>query len=144
MGAQAKVQLEKVKQTLETANEETANEAKHLSEVKQESERKRKQLEQQNQELGFRYGELERAKQDLTDRCAKLQVTAPCPPLPSLVRLASPPLPASVPFRPLPFSPGALVRPPSVPNKAPRQTIGRTLRARRSASCQRCEFGRRR
>lgn len=72
---QFKANLEKTKQSQETANKELANEVKGLQQAKTESEHKRKKLESQLQEFMARVTEGERAKGELGDRVHKLQVS---------------------------------------------------------------------
>lgn len=72
---QFKANLEKTKQSQETANKELANEVKSLQQAKTESEHKRKKLEAQLQEFTARVAEGERAKGELSERTHKLQVT---------------------------------------------------------------------
>lgn len=71
---QFKANLEKTKQSQESANKEMACEVKSLQQAKTESEHKRKKLEAQLQEVTARNSEGERAKGELTERAHKLQV----------------------------------------------------------------------
>lgn len=71
-----KANLEKTKQSQESANKELATEVKCLQQAKVESEHKRKKLESQLQEFMARVTEGERAKGELSDRTHKLQVRA--------------------------------------------------------------------
>ncbi|XP_072281665.1 myosin-10-like isoform X5 [Pyxicephalus adspersus] len=68
-----KVNLEKVKQTLEGENADLVKEVKNLHAVKQESEQKRKKLEGQVSELQVRVSESEKVKADLAEKLQKLQ-----------------------------------------------------------------------
>ncbi|XP_077106780.1 myosin-10-like isoform X7 [Ranitomeya variabilis] len=68
-----KVNLEKVKQTLESENADLVKEVKNLHGAKQESEQKRKKLEGQVSELQVRVSESEKAKYELAERLQKVQ-----------------------------------------------------------------------
>ncbi|XP_044138322.1 myosin-10-like isoform X3 [Bufo gargarizans] len=68
-----KVNLEKVKQSLESENADLVKEVKNLHGTKQESEQKRKKLEAQVSELQVRVGDSEKAKAELAERLQKLQ-----------------------------------------------------------------------
>ncbi|XP_073512668.1 myosin-10-like isoform X8 [Phyllobates terribilis] len=68
-----KVNLEKVKQTLESENADLVKEVKNLHGVKQESEQKRKKLEGQVSELQVRVSESEKAKSELAEKLQKVQ-----------------------------------------------------------------------
>ncbi|XP_073422637.1 myosin-10-like isoform X4 [Dendrobates tinctorius] len=68
-----KVNLEKVKQTLESENADLVKEVKNLHSTKQESEQKRKKLEGQVSELQVRVSESEKAKYELAERLQKVQ-----------------------------------------------------------------------
>ncbi|XP_030053543.1 myosin-10 isoform X2 [Microcaecilia unicolor] len=68
-----KVNLEKVKQALETENVDLVKEVKSLQSSKLESEQRRKKLEGQVSELQTRSVESERAKTELADKLQKLQ-----------------------------------------------------------------------
>lgn len=72
---QFKANLEKTKQSQESANKELAGEVKTLQQAKSESEHKRKKLEAQLQEFMARVTEGERAKGELGERAHKLQVS---------------------------------------------------------------------
>lgn len=71
---QFKANLEKTKQSQESANKELVSEVKSLQQAKVESEHKRKKLEGQLQEFMARVTEGERAKGELAERTHKLQV----------------------------------------------------------------------
>lgn len=73
---QFKANLEKTKQSQESANKELANEVKSLQQAKTDSEHKRKKVEAQLQEFMARVTEGERAKGELSERTHKLQVRA--------------------------------------------------------------------
>ncbi|KAM4016656.1 myosin-10-like isoform 10-T11 [Anomaloglossus baeobatrachus] len=68
-----KVNLEKVKQTLESENADLVKEVKNLHATKQESEQKRKKLEGQVSELQVRVSDSERTKAELVEKLQKLQ-----------------------------------------------------------------------
>ncbi|CAJ0960566.1 unnamed protein product [Ranitomeya imitator] len=68
-----KVNLEKVKQTLESENADLVKEVKNLHGAKQESEQKRKKLEGQVSELQVRVSESEKAKYELAERLQRVQ-----------------------------------------------------------------------
>lgn len=71
---QAKIMLEKVKQTLEVANADLTNELTQVTAGRAESERRRKQVEVQLQEASIKLVELEKSRGDAGDKAAKLQV----------------------------------------------------------------------
>lgn len=68
-----KVNLEKVKQTLESENSDLVKEVKNLHATKQESEQKRKKVEAQVSELQVRVSESEKAKAELAEKLQRLQ-----------------------------------------------------------------------
>ncbi|XP_075133787.1 myosin-10-like isoform X7 [Leptodactylus fuscus] len=68
-----KVNLEKVKQTLESENADLVKEVKNLHSAKQDSEQKRKKLEGHVSELQVRVAESEKAKAELAEKLQKLQ-----------------------------------------------------------------------
>ncbi|XP_059170078.1 myosin heavy chain, non-muscle-like isoform X2 [Physella acuta] len=68
-----KINLEKVKTTLEAENKDLENDLKSVQMAKQESERKRKQAETQLAEMSIKLAELERMSGDSTDKSKKLQ-----------------------------------------------------------------------
>ncbi|KAM5132586.1 myosin-10-like [Mantella aurantiaca] len=68
-----KVNLEKVKQTLESENADLIKEVKNLHGVKQDSEQKRKKLEGHVSELQIRVSESEKIKAELAEKMQKLQ-----------------------------------------------------------------------
>lgn len=72
---QFKANLEKTKQSQESANKELASEVKSLQQARTESEHKRKKVESQLQEFTARLTEGERAKGELAERSHKLQVS---------------------------------------------------------------------
>lgn len=71
---QFKVNLEKNKQSTESANKELVSEVKGLQQAKMESEHKKKKLEAQLQEFMARVTEGEKGKVELAERSHKLQV----------------------------------------------------------------------
>ncbi|XP_053308552.1 myosin-10-like isoform X1 [Spea bombifrons] len=68
-----KVNLEKVKQTLENENSDLIKEVKTLQAAKQDSEQRRKKLEVQVSELQIRVNESEKAKSELGEKVNKFQ-----------------------------------------------------------------------
>ncbi|XP_072011608.1 myosin-10-like isoform X9 [Engystomops pustulosus] len=68
-----KVNLEKVKQTLESENADLVKEVKNLHATKQDSEQKRKRLEGQVSELQVRVSDSEKIKAELAEKLQKLQ-----------------------------------------------------------------------
>ncbi|XP_063292215.1 myosin-10-like [Pelobates fuscus] len=68
-----KVNLEKVKQTLESENSDLVKEVKSLQTAKQDSEQKRKKLEAQVSELQIQVVDSERVKTELAEKFNKLQ-----------------------------------------------------------------------
>lgn len=73
---QAKMMLEKVKQTLEAANADLTNELKQVTAGRAESERRRKQVEVQLQEASVKLVEVEKSRGDAGDKASKLQVVS--------------------------------------------------------------------
>ena len=71
---QAKLALEKTKQSLEAEKAELVTELTQVSAGRQEAERKRKQAEQQVAELTLRLNEIEKGRGDLGEKTAKMQV----------------------------------------------------------------------
>lgn len=71
---QFKSNLEKTKQSQESANKELASEVKTLQQAKTDSEHKRKKVEAQLQEFMARFAEGEKAKGELAERSHKVQV----------------------------------------------------------------------
>ncbi|XP_021951332.1 myosin heavy chain, non-muscle isoform X2 [Folsomia candida] len=67
-----RVNLEKLKGTLESENVDLANELKNLQGAKTENERKRKVQESQIQELQLKLAESERARAELSEKLAKV------------------------------------------------------------------------
>ncbi|XP_068097118.1 myosin-10-like isoform X5 [Hyperolius riggenbachi] len=68
-----KVNLEKVKQTLESENSDLAKEVKNLHAAKQDSEQKRKKLEAQVSEFQVRVSDSEKAKAELAEKLHRVQ-----------------------------------------------------------------------
>ncbi|KAM8927461.1 myosin-10-like isoform 2-T2 [Pelodytes ibericus] len=68
-----KVNLEKIKQTLESENSDLIKEVKSLQTTKQDSEQRRKKLEAQVTELQIRVSDGDKAKHELTEKVNKLQ-----------------------------------------------------------------------
>lgn len=71
---QAKVNLDKTKQTLEKENADLSSEIRSLNQAKQEVEYKKKKLEVQLQELQSKYTDGERVRVELNEKVHKLQV----------------------------------------------------------------------
>lgn len=69
-----RVQLEKTKSTLETANLELSNELKTAQAAKQESEKRRKQAETQLMELSAKLADSEKTKIESVENFTKVQV----------------------------------------------------------------------
>ncbi|XP_077313455.1 myosin-10-like isoform X5 [Lithobates pipiens] len=68
-----KVNLEKVKQTLESENSDLVKEVKNLHAVKQDSEQKRKKLEAQVSDLQIRVSDSEKIKAELAEKLHRVQ-----------------------------------------------------------------------
>ncbi|XP_040181516.1 myosin-10-like isoform X2 [Rana temporaria] len=68
-----KVNIEKVKQTLESENSDLVKEVKNLHAVKQDSEQKRKKLEGQVSDLQIRVSESEKIKAELAEKLHRVQ-----------------------------------------------------------------------